>query len=244
MKYITTLTALLFLGFSLSNCSIPKKTATPISYTSIDEVNEQARILVNFHNGPSFNYPTYVLWQEDLAGNVEKTLFITKAYASGIFGHQMVGDSIWLKTSGASYQPAALPYWTLKKGAIGSGNSIPTPEKPFLDGYTGATPLGDFSLTTSLEKKFPVRIFLEVNQPWDWNEFWTNNKYPDNPAYKHSAQPSLIYAVTIDKNEGTYFMNPVGYGDPKGQTGTLFTDLRSITTAKNIFESIEIQIIK
>jgi len=42
------------------------------------------------------------------------------------------------------------------------------------------------------------RVLLEVNQPWDWNAYWNNDKYLDEPDYKTSAQPSVVYAVTIN----------------------------------------------
>jgi hypothetical protein len=81
---------------------------------------------------------------------------------------------------------------------------------------------------------------MEVNQAWDWNKFWTNNKYPDNPAYKHSAQPALIYAVSVDKSGESYYLNPIGHADPKGESGKLYTNLNSLTSAKHIFETIKI----
>jgi hypothetical protein len=83
---------------------------------------------------------------------------------------------------------------------------------------------------------------LEINQSWDWNQYWTNNKYPDNAAYKHSAQPSLIYAVTINSADSIYYMNPIGHGDPKGESGNLFTNIGTLSSAKEIFESIKIEI--
>jgi hypothetical protein len=85
---------------------------------------------------------------------------------------------------------------------------------------------------------------IEVNQTWDWNEFWTNNKFPENSAYKHSAQPSLIYATTVREGEHEFHLNPIGHGDAKGESGKLYTDISSITTAKNIFRAINIEINK
>jgi hypothetical protein len=244
MKYITTIMALLFLSVTLFNCSVSNKSLESKVYTDIQDQNEKARIGIKLQIGESFNHPTYVIWQEDLKGNILKTLFITESYASGIFGHQMVGDSVWLRTSGESIQPAALPYWTWKKGKLSNGELVPSPDAPYTDAYTGATPKGNLDFTTSLSHELPGRIFLEVNQPWDMNQHWTNNRYPDNPAYKHSAQPSLIYAVDINKEQNKYYMNPIGHGDPTGESGLLYTDLRTITSAKQIFESIEINILK
>jgi len=227
----------------LYNCSVGKNFNEHVSYENPLFKKAGTPIQIDFMNGKAFNHPTYVLWEEDLQGRLLRTHFITQSYATGIFGHQMVGDSVWLRTSGESYQPAALPYWTHKKGKIGSGDIIPTPDNPYVDGFSGATPLGNLSLHTSLSGDQPVRLFLEVNQPWDWNSYWTNNKFPDNDPYKHAAQPSLVYSVTIDGSQQNYYMNPVGHGDPKGETGLLFTDLRTMTTARDIFESISIKIL-
>jgi len=195
--------------------------------------------------GKAFNHPTFAIWQEDMAGNFIKTLFLTKSYASGTFGHELVGDSIWLSRSGKSIQPAALPYWTFKKGQISGDTKVPSPDSPYIDGFTGATPQSSFEFKTGLESEdTQFRILLEVNQTWDWNKYWTNNKYPESKAYKHSAQPSVIYAVTINSSEKEYFMNLIGHGDPRGETGKLFTDLSNFTSAKEIFEMIKISVKK
>lgn len=210
---------------------------------SYNVLSDGQKIELQVTKGNEFNHPTFVIWQEDLQGNFLKTLFVTESYAKGVFGHQMVGDSMWLDKPGASYQPAALPYWTFKKGKINNNGYVPTTDNPYVDGYSGATPIGDFAFTTKTDnsnKKYI--IYLEVNQTWDWNKYWTNNKFPDNDAYKHSAQPSIIYAVTINDQDSIYFLNPIGHGDPKGETGKLYTNLSTLTTAKNIFESIKITI--
>jgi len=231
----------IILGILLgSSCKTSQETTdVKMSITIGSEENAQYRI--SFISGTGFNHPTFVLWSEDMEGNYLKTYFITQSYASGIFGHEMIGDSIWRAKPGPSYQPAALPYWTHKKGMIDNKTLIPTPENPFVDAYTGATPENNFEilLANGTEKKF--RLMLEVNQTWDWNDYWTNKKFPENDAYKHSAQPSLIYAVTIDPNINEFYLNPIGYGDPKGESGELFTDLQTLTTAKQIFRNIKVE---
>jgi len=234
----------MFSSFLIYNCSITKNSVLPLVYSDVDNINTDNKINVEFKNGSKFNHPTYVVWLENMSGKFIKTLFITQAYASGIFGHQMVGDSVWLKTAGASFQPAALPYWTAKKGKIENKVYIPDPDHPYLDAYTGATPLGNFKFITEIMEHKPYRILVELNQPWDWNNYWTNNKYPENDAYKHSAQPSIIYAVTINNDHDRFYLNPIGYGDPKGESGKLFTETHTLTSAKKIFESISVKLFK
>jgi hypothetical protein len=200
---------------------------------------------IHISNGQGFNHPTYVIWEEDYEGNYIRTIYITRSYASGSFGRQMLGDSMWLNTSGSSHQPAALPYWTHKKGLIDAKNLIPTPENPYVDAYSSATLQQNFTLTSKVGKENnKYKLLLEVNQSWDWNHFWTNNKYPESRAYKNSAQPSVIYAVSINNEQDQFFMNPIGHGDPKGESGKLFTDLSTLTSSRDIFREIRIEIRK
>jgi len=231
----------IFLGiFFISSCNTSKETTDiKLSITAGSDNNAQYRI--SFINGSGYNFPTFALWSEDMEGNYLRTYFITQSYASGIFGYEMVGDSIWKNQPGPSYQPAALPYWTHKKGLINKKSLIPTPDNPFVDAFTGATPVNNFELLLPEEKDQKFRFLLEVNQAWDWNDYWNNKKFPENNAYRHSAQPSLIYAVTIDPEINEFYLNPIGHGDPKGETGKLFTDLETLTTAKQIFRNIKVE---
>lgn len=212
-----------------------------LSSTTVYEDNKTPNTAsIKLLKGKSFNHPTYVIWAESLEGEYLSTIYITKSYASGVFGHEMIDDSIWMPKPGQSFQPAALPYWTYKKGKIDGTQYIPTPEHPFVDAYTGATVQGDFEFRTNLKRE-RYKILLEVNQSWDWNKYWTNNKYANNDAYKHSAQPSLIYAVEINESDSVFYLNPIGHGDPRGESGKLFTNLSTLTTAKEIFQQLKIQ---
>lgn len=235
--------SLLALSFLLVQCKTTKVETESKMSIIIDSNPTGSEMNVLFINGNGYNKPTYVLWVEDMSGNYLETIFITKSYASGIFGYEMQGDSIWKKSPGPSLQPAALPYWTHKKGLINGKDLIPTPDNPYVDAYTGATPEQNFEIKArrgvQAEK---YRILLEVNQAWDWNSYWTNDKYPENNAYRHSAQPSIIYAVEINKEAHSFTMNPIGHGDPKGESGKLFTDISTLSSAKLIFQSIEIQL--
>lgn len=225
-----------------SSCKTSEKGVEITVYKdSIKIMEKGSNLKITLLKGKSFNHPTYAIWTEDMEGNFLETMYITKSYSSGIFSRQMVGDTMWLAEYGESFQPAALPYWTHKKGLIDGKVLVPTKNHPYIDGYSGATVQGDFILETKVDNNKQFRILVEVNQPWDWNRYWTNNKYPESDAYKHSAQPSIIYAVTIDKNENIFYLNPIGHGDPQGKTGKLFTDISNFTTALQIFKSIKIE---
>ncbi|MFO7862765.1 MAG: hypothetical protein R6U85_02085 [Salinivirgaceae bacterium] len=71
------------------------------------------------------------------------------------------------------------------------------------------------------------------------NKFWTNAKY-DNANYLTSCQPALVYAVTVDFSQpiDTYYLNPIGHSHPYGADGLLYTNLKTFTTALNIFSEI------
>ena len=245
MKNILKLIIVSVMLFAINSCKTSNFSDSIITYKDSTIITTASRMTINITDGKSFNHPTYVIWQEDMKGNYQKTIFITKSYASGIFGHQMKNDSVWINRRGTSYQPAALPYWTHRKGLIKGKFLIPDPKHPFVDAISGATPISNSVIETNYNSKsLPYRILLEVNQTWDWNNYWNNNKFPQNTAYKHSSQPSVIYAVTINKNDSVYYMNPIGHGSPTGENGKLYTDLSTLTTAKNIFKTIKITLKK
>ena len=195
--------------------------------------------------GRAFNFPTFAIWVENLEGKHVKTLFVTKSIASGIFKRGQLTDSTWTNKPGAAYRPAALPYWLHKKGELANGKLLPTKDQPYTDAITGATPKKDFVLQVDKSSGIPqkFRLLVEINQPWDWNEYWTNRKFPNDKNYKSSAQPSVIYSVTIDSEASKdYYLNPIGHGHFNGSDGELYTDLTSLTSALNIVYTMKVNL--
>lgn len=238
--FTITIIALFFAG-----CTSQKQNNSPQLITI--DVNNTLPLHIVFEAGKAFNNPTFAIWIEDLNENLITTLFVTKSLATGTYGHAYVKDNMWLPDSGASIRPATLPYWLHKQtgGNIKSAN----PKSPLVpDAISGATPKGDFTIQTSIQNQLPqkFRVYMEINQAWDWNEFYTNAKYPNNFEYKTSAQPSLVYAVTIDSknNNHTYYLNPIGHGHYAGENGQLYTDLRGHTSALQIVKSVSITLKK
>ena len=119
-------------------------------------------------------------------------------------------------------------------------------DNPVPDGYTGATPVKGFVLNTRADKELPpvYRILFEINQNWDWNEYWTNNKFPDDENYKMSCQPALVYEAVIHKDKAisSIAMKPIGHSHYSGKTGELFPDLSTLTTALYIADSIIVRV--
>jgi hypothetical protein len=220
----------------ISSCAESKKIADAGSLVETDTLYtgsgfEGHQIQVEFKKGKSHNHPTFAIWVEDLEGNYLQTLFVTKSIVTGIFGFADGGNGTWKNSAGQAIRPAALPYWLNKKKQEG------------LDAWSGATPKKDFVLNSKAKSEKPkFRILMEINQTWDFNEYWTNNKYPGDLNYTSSCQPSLIYAVTVDtgNTDNEYYMNPIGHGHYNGSDGKLYTNLNTFTTALKIVESVKV----
>lgn len=200
---------------------------------------------LTFTKGPSFNHPTFAIWLEDTSGRFIQTLFITRSFGSGTFYYGDKSGGQW--KPGQVKRPASLPYWSHKAGAAkGIANYIPDKKNPVPDAYTGATPKGNFALETRSDKGTPrfVKVFMEINQTWDWNEYWTNNKYPDDTEYKTSCQPAVVYAAVIDmeKPGETAVLKPIGRSHHSGADGNLYTDLSTLSTALHIAEKITAEV--
>ena len=204
------------------------------------------KLEIEFIKGKEHNHPSFAIWIEDLEGNYIETLFVTQYVSSGKFGHGEIEPGKWKNEPGYVRRPATLPYWAHKRGIkADDGLYVPSPETAVTDALTGATPSADFSLQTGTKVgsgKF--RILMEINQPWDSNKFWTNNKFPDDRDYFSSLQPALVYAVTIDLNadEREYFLNPIGHSHHSGKNGKLYTDISTLTSAKEIAGKISVRL--
>ncbi len=202
-----------------------------------------------FEPGDAHNHPSFAVWLQDMEGNFIQTLFVTKSVGTGVYPYKPAGDLKWEKGPGEAKRPAALPYWFHKRaGRDFEGADLPSPKKPVVDAFTGATPKEEFILNLKTNDKLTgkVRMFVEFNQPWDVNDYWTNNKHPENSNYLTSCQPALVYAVTINlvSPMETYYLNPVGHSHPYGEDGRLYTNLATFTSALNIFDVIKVQVIE
>ncbi len=214
---------------------------------NVSEKDKGTKVALDFVPGESYKNPSFVVWIESPEGKLLQTLYVTKSYGTGIFARAQASDGSLLDEPGESIRPAALPYWSHKRGILNEkDNYAPTPQNPVTDAYTGATPKSNFLIVTNLEEKYKekCKIFVEVNQPWDNNVFWNENKYPDDLDYKSSFQPSLIYEIELcnKDREKELALKPIGHGHYSGKTGDLYTDISTLTTAKNIFDSISVVI--
>lgn len=202
---------------------------------------------IEFRKGKAYNHPSFAIWLEDNDGKYIETLYVTRYVAKGEFRYGEAAEGKWKNEPGEVRRPATLPYWAHKRDIKApDGLYIPSPETAVPDALTAATPLTDFTLITSAgysdAKAF--RVMMEINQAWDSNEFWTNSKYADDPDYFSSLQPALVYAVIIEPQDTTreYSLNPLGHSHPSGENGRLYTDLTTLTTAKEIAKKITVRL--
>lgn len=252
MKSSQTLLLSLVFTFILWNISACKSLKVDDSHLTQFEVIKKnyniggKEFELTFTAGKAHNYPSFAIWMENAEGKTMQTLFITQSVATGYYKYGDAGNGHWLKTPGVAVRPAALPYWLHRREQFYPDQHLmPSQNQPIPDAYTGATPKGNFQLKVKTHDNFEnkFRVLVEVNQPWDWNTIWFNNKFPESANYRTSAQPSLIYAVDIDLNNlmPEYFLNPIGHGHPAGDDGKLYTDLKGFGTAFQIFSSIKLQ---
>ena len=239
--------SLIIISFSMFQCASGKKISGAEQADTL-QTNSGATgtdIIFRFQKGEHHNHPLMAVWIEDSDGDYIETLYVAESIGTGIFRHGQADKGKW--KPGPIRRPAALPYWGHKRGIKAKdGLYIPDPGDPVPDAVTGATPQGNFVLKTSASRKMtePFVLLMEINQSWDWNKYWTNNKFPDDVEYKTSSQPSVIYSAVINPEveSQTFELKPAGHGHYSGKDGNLYEDLSTLTTALEIADKVEVTI--
>ena len=133
-------------------------------------------------------------------------------------------------------RPETLPVWKakyLKK------------ESSKVDITGGATQKNGVSYTAKLKNQLPdtFKIFAEVNNSFDYNEFYTKDGKNGTINSGVNGQPSLIYAGDCHTSGNAPIKLEIyGCGSLTGQNGEIDRDLSKITTAKEIASEISIKI--
>jgi hypothetical protein len=200
---------------------------------------------LTFQKGKAFNHPLFAVWLADAKGDYVETLYVSQSIGKGVFPRVNRATGHWKE--GAVQRPAALPYWAHQRNLVNEfGTVLPTPAHPVVDGITGATPQGSFvlHLRTATPLQGTYRVLLELNQSWDWNAFWYNDRFPADPEYKTSSQPALVYSVevTVPSAGGAYALKPIGHSHYSGADGSLNPDLSTLTTALQIARRITVSL--
>lgn len=195
-------------------------------------------------------HPQMAIWTEDLQGNYLETVFVSKATAKGLFfggrsKENFKNFDAQRDATGAFRSVNALPVWSHKRGVLyDNGMYVPTRNNPLPDAITGATLVDSFKLLTSVPYSNAFVLKIEINVAFDDNEYYSEYDFPDDTVFHNGTgqlgQPSIIFETTIDMSDGKnyYLMELAGHGHHSGQTGQIYTDLSTLTTAKQIVERI------
>lgn len=178
--------------------------------------------------------PQMAIWAVDKKGQLIKTLFVSNGVAKEDF----------VNLEGNHRRPEALPVWTHLRGIqAADGLYVPDSATEVPDGISGATPNTNFALATNLEgmETDSLRIFLEINASFDWNEKYHEKAFPDDPVYSGPGmvgQPALIFSTSYFKvnTEQILKMKLVGRAHHSGKNGVIYSDMEGITTAKQLVE--------
>ena len=228
------------------------KVETPFEYEVIElfNANGQHNLEIELKKGNAFQYPLFAIWLEDSLGNYMETLYISRVIASSTFDFGKNVDGKW--QSAVKRRPEALPYWSHKRGIKApDGLYVPLNNATDLDAVSGATPTGNFIIKSKsdLNSLKHYNVMLEVNQSYDWNSYYTKDKFPDDDIYSGSGQvgqPSLIYTTAVssqDIKDNIYkIMQLIGHGHHSGKNGKLYKDLSHISTAKQIIDRVILKI--
>ena len=186
------------------------------------------------------NSPQFAVWLTDVDGNYLTTLFVTRKIAT----------EGWIFNKG-NRRKEALPFWSYSRGVqYSDGLFLPTKKSPLTDGVTGATPKGRFELKVR-PKDLPDQyiIYVEINHSTDFNEAFPKDAVKGDFHYsggeEGSGQPALVYSAMIDQNSAqvVYDLTLVGYSQPDGSSGALYSDISDITTALDIVKEIKVELV-
>lgn len=220
-----------------------KKKAIPFDTIYTNHEGEGNPLTICLIKGEAHNHPLFAVWTEDLSGNYIQTLYVAQSIGTSVYNYGDASGGKW--TGGTVRRPAALPYWSHKRGVKApDGLYMPSSETPVPDAYSGATPGNNCIINTRLNEPAENEFFVlvEINQPWDWNEYWTNNKYPDNEEYKTSAQPAVVYRVKVDPNDTSkeLIMEIIGHSHYAGEDGSLTESISTLSSSLEILETIKV----
>lgn len=216
--------------------------------TEIIKTNIHAKgvhLEIDFRKGYAFLNPLIAFWYEDTSGRFIQTLFLSRSVGTSIFEAGILVEDRW--EPAVLRKPATLPYWAHKRGILAEdGLYMPSPQNPVPDAISGATPKSDFILKTRTNEKFPevIRVYLEINQTFDWNDFYNLNKYPEEENYLDNSQPAIIYMAEINlKNRSTtYRMRPIGHSHLFGEDGGIYRDMDNISTALSMVREVRVRV--
>jgi len=179
--------------------------------------------------------PQFAIWLEDPVNGKLQTVFVT--YRSG------TGD--W---DGKLECPAALPRWFEVYQHETSTTELPKLDAPAPIAVTGATPEVDhFKIRAEVKPGSHWICWIEVNLAADFNADYQEYNETEGTIDTHlSGQPALIYRGEVQAVLGEQ-IEPQLYGQSKIENfaaDSVEPVSSGVTTAKDIFKSIKIRVIK
>jgi hypothetical protein len=159
--------------------------------------------------------PQAAVWVETLEGEYVDTIYVT---AKG-----QKGDWTAAPKNG---RPEALPVWYHLDKESTDAVSSATPEEDTLYGSDLAARLAP--------GKYIIK--METNRSYDYNEAFTE-------SMGVGGQPSLVYQAElyVGESSASAEFRPAGTGSPDGSDGLIRPGLEGITTALELFSSMEIR---
>lgn len=163
---------------------------------------------------------SFALWSETQTG-IPTTIYVTCKAAKGYEGKNLNNSQ-------------DLPVWNKARSLQNL-----YPESPELDAVTTATPSRSIFLIhwepANNNPSDTINLFLEVNVPYDYNNFYTRNM-------GSNGQPSLIYGISFVSSPDTLLITKnfriIGRGHHLGQTDQIYPDLTGMTSSLEIIEGM------
>ena len=180
--------------------------------------------------------PQFVIWLEEPVSHKYKTIFVT--YRTG------TGDMV-----GKAECPGCLPLWFEIYNRETGKKGYPKPDNnPAPAAVTGATPQQEnFKIVREIEPGSKWICWMEMNLAGDFNEKYQEyNEKEQTSDEDFSGQPPLVYRCEIEATAGKKYV-PALYGmvDMRKPFEQMIQPVSpDVTTAKDVFKSIEISIIE
>lgn len=167
--------------------------------------------------------PQCAVWIENENNEDITTLYVTKSVAKNRFSF-----------APKEGRPDSLPVWL---SVTKSSKEKTKLDDKTLDAVTSATPKQSVTVSKelNLEKGKTYFIKVEVNQSFDYNDYFTKKNSGVN------GQPSVIYLGKIVPGEEKQEieLEILGTGSVTGKNGKIYDDnLEELTTAKEIIKNI------
>ena len=164
--------------------------------------------------GPRNFGPQLALWIENGNGEYIATIYVSS------------------KSTRRNWRPEALPVWRHK---------MQNDDPINIDAVSSATPKAEqFPVPAYIDGDLLVEgqeynVFLEINNSFDFNDFWSRNKTGVN------GQPSLVYhGRFVGGEKHNVVLTTIGHGSFDGSNGNITNGFEGFTTALTIISNVYI----